>query len=95
MRNGFEVLAIQVTGREDDAPAESGKLDLVDGETGRVVRMRVDKKTRRAYSELMEKERTSIQEMLAAAGGAFAMAPPERDLEDILLRDLRRAGVVA
>lgn len=95
VRNGFEVLAIQVTGAVDDAPAESGKLDLVDGETGRVVRMRVDKKTRRAYSELMEKERTSIQEMLAAAGGAFAVAPPERDLEDILLRDLRRAGVVA
>lgn len=95
VRSGFEVLAIQVTGREDDAPAESGKLDLVDGETGRVVRMRVDKKTRRAYQELLEKERTAIAEMLAAAGGAFAVAPPDRDLEDVLLRDLRRAGVVA
>ena len=95
VRSGFEVLAIQVTGAADAAPAESGTLDLVDGETGRVVRMRVDKKTRRAYAELLEKERTAIADMLASAGGAFAVAPPERDLEDVLLRDLRRAGVVA
>lgn len=95
VRSGFEVLAIQVTGAQDDAPKESGTLDLVDGETGRVVRMRVDRKTRRAYAELLENERTAIAQMLASAGGAFAIAPPERALEDVLLRDLRRAGVVA
>lgn len=95
VRGGFEVLAIQVTGAQDDAPTESGTLDLVDGETGRIVRMRVDRRTRRAYADLLGSERSAIAQMLASAGGAFAVAPPERALEDVLLRDLRRAGVVA
>lgn len=95
IRAGFEVLAVQVTGRSDDAPGETGRLDLVDGETGRVLRMRVDRRTRRAYRELLEAERAAIAQMLASAGGAFALAPPDRPLEDVLLRDLRRAGVVA
>lgn len=94
VRAGFETMAIQVIGREDDAPAASGRLELVDAEGGRTVRGRVGARARRAYAETIAREREAIAQMLVSSGGAFALAPPERDLEDLLLRDLRRAGIV-
>ena len=72
----------------------NGRLDLVDGETGRVLRGRVGARVRREYESLLAAERQAIATLLATAGGAFALAPPGRALEDVLLRDLRRAGVV-
>ncbi|HVO31679.1 MAG TPA: hypothetical protein VMV18_13120, partial [bacterium] len=94
VRAGFEVLVVQVTGRGDDAPGEAGRLELVDAENARVVRGRVTARARRAYAESLAKERAAIASMLLASGGAFALAPPGRALEDVLLRDLRRAGVL-
>jgi hypothetical protein len=94
VRAGFEVSAVQVLGAADDAPGLAGRLDLVDGETGRVTRGRVAARVRREYESLLAAERMSIASLLATAGGAFALAPPGRAMEDVLLRDLRRAGVV-
>lgn len=94
VRGGFEVLAIQVAGAADAAPREHGRLELVDAETGRVIRGRVSAKVRATYDRLLSEERAAIATMLSSAGGAFAIASPDRPLEDILLRDLRRAGVL-
>ena len=92
---GFETSAIQVVGAKDDAPGASGKLELVDAETGRVVRGRVGAKTRKAYESLLAEERRALAELLAKSGGGFALASAGRPIEDLLLRDLRRAGVLA
>lgn len=91
---GFEVSAIQVLGADDDAPRAHGRLELVDAETGRVLRTRVDARVRRAYRDALAEERRAVSELLVASGGGFAVAPPDRALEDVLLRDLRRGGVL-
>jgi len=94
-RAGLEVSAVQVLGEGDAAPRASGRVELIDAETGRAVRARIGTRERRAYQEALAKERAAIAELLVKSGGAFALAPPERPIEDVLLRDLRRAGVLA
>lgn len=91
---GFEVHGVQVLGALDHAPDAAGRLELVDSETGNVVRGRVAPDVRERLSERLAEHRAQLSRLIVSTGGGFAVAGPERSLEDLLLRDLRRRGVV-
>ena len=92
--SGFEVHGVQVLGELDHAPDATGRLELVDSETGTVVRGRVAPDVRERLEERLAQHRAELSRLLVSTGGGFAVAHPDRSLEDLLLRDLRRRGVV-
>ena len=91
---GFDVHGVQIVGASDHAPGAKGRLALVDVETGRSVRGRVGEELQARVSELAQSHQHALGKLLRAAGGSFVAAGHARSLEDILLRDLRRYGVL-
>jgi uncharacterized protein (DUF58 family) len=91
---GFEGSLVQVLGPAEIEPTSAGRERLIDSESGTELEMRLSPAVREAYSE----ERLRFQEDLAAtaAGSGFRSAALRTDtrLEDAVLVDLRRAGVV-
>lgn len=91
---GFEGSLIQVLAPEEVDPTSGGRQRLVDSESGAECEMELAPKVREAYSDERAK---FLQELTAAAAkGGFRAAALRTDtpLEDAVLADLRRAGVV-
>lgn len=90
---GFQVSVVQVLSPEELAPGSFGDLRLVDAETGGVQEVTFGRFRLKAYQQSVRAYIQRLKEHCQARGITFFSAPSDLPLEDLLLRQLRRAEV--
>lgn len=91
---GLEVFVVHVLAEEDLQPPQWGELTVVDSETGEAVDVTVDAQL---VGELAAQRDAFLEEaraFCARCGVAYVRATTALPVEDLVLRYLRRAGLV-
>ncbi len=91
---GFEGSLVQVLAPAERDPPAAGRERMVDAETGAEIEIELSAATARAYGEERARFFEDIRAGAAKAGFRVAELSSDRALEDAILGDLRRAGVV-
>jgi uncharacterized protein (DUF58 family) len=91
---GSDLLVVHVTCREDTDPDYQGDLELVDREDGARLTVSVTEDILRSYGDRVRDWRDEVVRVTAASGGAYVPVDAADDIEEILLRAWRRAGVL-
>jgi len=91
---GFEGALVQVLEPAELAPPGGGRLRLTDSETGAELEMEAARPVREAYHEEAERFFEELARAAAQSGFGSARLLSDMLLEDAILGDLRRAGVV-
>ncbi len=81
-RDASALLIVQVLAHKDLQPPPTGKLRLVDSETGAIHELRFDAATRRRFSEVLARHRSAWREAAHHAGASFTTLEAERFLLD-------------
>lgn len=92
-----ELVAVQVLAPEEEEPERlgAGGLRLLDAETGREVELALDAAIIARYREEFEGWSRGVQHAVRAHQGLFLRVRSDADLERLLTRDLRNAGLLA
>ncbi|MHC4252086.1 MAG: DUF58 domain-containing protein [Planctomycetota bacterium] len=91
---GFEGSLVQVLAPEEVEPSHAGRERLVDSESGAELEMRLSPAAREAYVEERERHFEELGAAASRAGFRSVALRTDTRLEDAVLVDLRRAGVV-
>lgn len=91
----FEPHVIQVFAREEIEPELGGDVRLVDCETGDTRDVTLTPKILERYSEAHAKYRTAIENFCASRQVPYFAAPTDVPFEELVLRVLRRGGLLA
>ncbi len=90
---GFQVDAVQILAPDELAPVTFGDLRLVDSENGAVQEVTFGRFRLKAYQKAVQGFVQRLREFCQAHGINFFMAASNASLEDLLLRQLRKAEV--
>lgn len=90
-----EVTLVQVLAPEELAPSLRGDFTLVDGETGERREVTVTAATLKRYRARLAAYTAEIAEFCGRNGIAYAQVSSDTSLEDVVLRLLRREGVLS
>jgi uncharacterized protein (DUF58 family) len=91
---GHELHLIHLWAPEDREPPWEGELELLDAETGDVLRLEVNTAARQAYTAAFDDYSRSLQRVARRNGGRYVGFPADLPLEDALFGPLSRAGSV-
>ncbi|MCD1261540.1 DUF58 domain-containing protein [Paenibacillus athensensis] len=89
-----EVVVVQVLAREEVTPSLSGELKLIDSETGLGKEVALSDKVLKAYSEAFEHFTGELRAFCFERGIAYVLAVTDMPLEEVLLKELRRSGLL-
>jgi uncharacterized protein (DUF58 family) len=89
-----EVVVLQVLAPDELAPELAGDLRLIDAEDGRAVEVSLTPRVLRAYRERLTAYTRAVAAFCAQHGITFLQLRSDLNLEDVVLRLLRRAAVV-
>jgi hypothetical protein len=92
---GHELNLIQVWGDEDRVPAGDGEMELVDVETGSVLKLGLSDETRREYTSAFDVYAGEIRRLAQRNGGRYAGLPSSTSLEESIFGALVRTQGVA
>jgi uncharacterized protein (DUF58 family) len=92
---GHELLLVQLWGGEDRSPAGQGELELVDAETGDVVKLGFDDQARQEYTARFDRYSEEIRRLAQRNGGRYAAIPASTMLEEAVFGMLIRSRGVA
>jgi uncharacterized protein (DUF58 family) len=95
LAQGWEVHAFHILSPQDVRPALDGELLLVDRESGEEVAVTVDREVLAAYDARLRAWIAGIEGICRRLGVGYVRVLSNADLEALLLRDLRRLGVLA
>jgi hypothetical protein len=90
---GFQVSVVQVLAPEEVEPTISGDLRLVDAETGAIQDVTFGRYRLKAYQRSMESYCESLRVFCRSRGVACYRAATNTSVEDLLLKNLREAGL--
>lgn len=90
---GFQVNCVQILAPEELAPATFGDLRLVDSESGGLQEVTFGRYRMKAYQQTVQNFVQRLREYCTKRGMNFFMAPSNMDLQDLLLKQLRKAEV--
>lgn len=90
---GFQVNCVQILAPEELAPTTFGDLRLVDSESGGLQEVTFGRYRMKAYQQTVQNFVQRLREYCTKRGINFFMAPSNMDLQDLLLRQLRKAEV--
>lgn len=90
---GFQVNCVQVLAPEELAPSTFGDLRLVDSESGGLQEVTFGRYRMKAYQQTVQNFVQRLREYCTKRGMNFFMAPSNMDLQDLLLKQLRKAEV--
>jgi uncharacterized protein (DUF58 family) len=90
---GFQVDLVQVLAPEELSPSAFGDLRLVDSETGAVQEVTFGRYRLKAYQQSVRNFIQRLREYSQARGISFFTASSNTPLEELLLKQLRRAEV--
>ncbi len=91
---GSEVMVVHMVCEDDLDPEYSGDLELVDREDGQRLTVSVTDEVARSYRERIERWRQEVIRATGGSGGLYLQVDAEEDIEGLLLRTWRRAGVL-
>ncbi len=91
---GFEGSLVQVLDPSEVEPVRAGRERLIDAESGAELEMQLSPATREAYVQERERHFEGLAAAASRAGFRAASLRTDTKLEDAVLVDLRRAGVV-
>jgi uncharacterized protein (DUF58 family) len=92
---GHELMLVQLWGGEDRSPAGQGELELVDAETGDVVKLGFDDQARQEYTARFDRYSEEIRRLAQRNGGRYAAIPTSTLLEEAVFGMLMRSRGVA
>jgi uncharacterized protein (DUF58 family) len=90
---GFQVNLVQVLSPEELTPSTYGDLKLVDAETGAMQEVTFGRYRLKAYQHSVQNYIQRLREFAQARGMNFFLAMSNTSLEDLLLKQLRKAEV--
>ena len=90
---GFQVNVIQILAPEELAPSTFGDLRLVDSESGGLQEVTFGRYRMKAYQQTVQNFVQRLREYCTKRGMNFFMAPSNMDLQDLLLKQLRKSEV--
>lgn len=90
---GFQVDLIQILAPEELTPTTYGDLRLVDAETGATQEVTFGRYRLKTYQHMVQNFIQRLREFAQARGMNFFLAPSNTALEELLLKQLRRAEV--
>jgi uncharacterized protein (DUF58 family) len=90
---GFQVNCVQILAPEELAPATFGDLRLVDSESGALQEVTFGRYRMKSYQQTVQNFIQRLREYCVKRGMNFFMAPSNMDLQDLLLKQLRKAEV--
>ena len=90
---GFQVNCVQILAPEELAPATFGDLRLVDSESGGLQEVTFGRYRMKAYQQTVQNFIQRLREFTTKRGINFFMAPSNMDLQDLLLKQLRKSEV--
>ena len=90
---GFQVNAVQILAPEELAPSTFGDLRLVDSESGGLQEVTFGRYRMKAYQQTVQNFVQRLREYCTKRGINFFMAPSNMDLQDLLLKQLRKSEV--
>lgn len=91
---GGDLVVVHVLAEDTLRPAESGDLELVDSETGQSVAVSMSPATRREYEALALAWADDVAHRCRRVGAAYVRVLDTDDLEALLVRAWRDAGVL-
>jgi hypothetical protein len=90
---GFQIDLVQVLAPEELAPGTYGDLRLVDAETGASQEVTFGRYRLKAYQRAVQNYIQRLREFCQSRGINFFMAASNTSIEDLLLKQLRKAEV--
>jgi uncharacterized protein (DUF58 family) len=90
---GFQVNVVQILAPEELAPTTFGDLRLVDSESGGLQEVTFGRYRMKAYQQTVQNFIQRLREYCTKRGINFFMAPANMDLQDLLLKQLRKSEV--
>ena len=90
---GFQVSVVQILAPEELAPTTFGDLRLVDSESGGLQEVTFGRYRMKAYQQTVQNFIQRLREFTTKRGINFFMAPSNMDLQDLLLKQLRKSEV--
>ena len=92
---GHELLLIQLWTKEDREPSGAGEIELIDAESGGLLRISLDDGARAAYTEAFDRHAGHLRNVALRNGGRYTGLSTEMPVEDALfgpLAIIERAG---
>ncbi len=93
--NGQELLLVQLAGPEDRHPRWQGEFDLVDAESGEVLRLDLDRESLLQYEAAYEEHCQAIEYVALRSGGRRVHLTTDVPLTDVLSTAFIPAGSVS
>jgi len=90
---GFQVDIVQILASDELAPTAFGDLRLVDSETGGIQEVTFGRYRLKAYQQSVQNFIQRLREFCQPRGINFFMAGSDMDLQELLLKQLRKAEV--
>lgn len=91
---GSDLLVVHMVCTEDLDPKYAGDLELVDREDGKRLTVSVTEDVARSYRDRVSNWRERVMAATGASGGTYMLVDADDDVEDLLLRGWRQAGVL-
>jgi uncharacterized protein (DUF58 family) len=91
---GHDVIVVQVLSEDEIAPPLDGPLELVDAETGQVLRVTVDEALREAYAKALDSHLDAIEKRCRADSIYYMRVSTLVPFEDVMLKYLRHGMAV-
>ena len=94
-----QVLAIQLLSPEEEEPTYSGRVSLIDVESGdladpRNMKLRITRSLQLAYQEALKDMKADIKSFCAARGADFISVTTDKPVERMLFGELLKAGIM-
>ena len=91
---GLDVVVIQLLSPQELNPAEGGDVELVDSETGEIVEVSLTARMIAIYRERLERWCSEAEALCNRRGVTYCRVATDTPLEDLLLDQLRRVGIL-
>lgn len=92
--SGSDLVVLHVLCDEDADPDYTGDLELVDSELGDRLTVSVTEDVSRSYRDRVGAWRQEVASITRSAGATYLPVDSREDIEDLLLKTWRRAGVL-
>ena len=94
-----QVLAIQLLSHEEEEPTYSGRVSLIDVESGdladpRNMKLRITRSLQLAYQEALKDMKADIKSFCASRGADFISVTTDKPVERMLFGELLKAGIM-
>lgn len=94
-----QVLAIQLLSPEEEEPTYSGRVSLIDVESGdladpRNMKLRITRSLQLAYQEVLKDMKADIKSFCASRGADFISVTTDKPVERMLFGELLKAGIM-